>query len=270
MNKFFNCIILCVIFTILIATPAFAQDNGNITMDLKPSTSNDVVFDKIQYTKEGDTERVRIEGSKKANGITKAYHIQVDTRKGTYTVEEKSAKEIYIPVSKGKAYQAKTKESNSVLVPKPIQKNTEPSEQSIKTKSTTNYHAWVSATTDDPVGEDLCETTLYLYWYDYGTTLGIDGNALVLWAANPSQFNTHWYNDDYDLPSPTLFDSDRQIKQEATADYYNWDFMDDDKKTEVSHWIEIIAQNDGTYEYTVEWERSGEYSYLLDLDVYTN
>jgi len=42
------------------------------------------------------------------------------------------------------------------------------------------------------------------------------------------------------------------------------------KKLKFRTGLKITAQNDGTYDYIADWGARGEYSYLLDLDVYTN
>lgn len=253
MKKFLKLTILCVVFSLLVVTTATAQEDGKkVVKELKPQKDSVKVFDKVIYTKDEKSMYVRIEGSKKVDGVTKAYHIKLDPEGGTYLTTEKLPKEM------------------DILETLLSKNNNTNSNNTIEPLSTTYYYAWVQTVTDDLAGEDLCKTKLRLDWVDYGSTIGFDDNDLDTWAANPSQFDTHWYLEDSYLGDPYLYYDNQKLEQDGSAEYYNWDFMDEDEKTEVSHMIQIIAQNDGTYDYVADWGARGEYSLLLDLDVYTN
>ncbi|MCF8011713.1 MAG: hypothetical protein K9L17_07225 [Clostridiales bacterium] len=251
MKKLIQLTILCIIVSLLVVTTATAQENSErIYKKLRPKTESVKVFDEVIYEKDKKSVHVRIKGSKKADGVTKAYHVELNPQKGTYKTTKIPSKEMSIL----KNPSSTEKDTDNIIEP----------------KSTINYYGWVQTVTDDPAGEDLCKTKLWLEWEDYGSTIGFDTHALVTWAANPSSFDTHWYEEDSNLYDPYLYYNDEKLSQEGSAEYYNWDFIDDDEKTEVSHWIQITAQNDGTYDYVTDWGARGEYQLLLDLDVYTN
>lgn len=192
-------------------------------------------FEEVVIDKSGEEGRVVIKGSKKANGLTEAYHVEVNEKTGTYTVE-----------------------------PKEVEKS------SPITNATTTYSGWVRAITDDPPGVDLTKTTLNFSWYDYGSTVNHRSSSLGRWAANPSSLGTNWYKSDWFLDDPYLYYSNQKLQIDGSADYYNYNFLDNDKITEVDHFIIVDIKNNGTYDYTVDWGRRGEGSLLLDLDIEVN
>lgn len=72
------------------------------------------------------------------------------------------------------------------------------------------------------------------------------------------------------LDNYSLNSSKTQLTQKGYGYYRNYDFLDDDEETRVTHIISITAKNDGTYSYVVDWERWGESWITLDLDIETN
>lgn len=62
----------------------------------------------------------------------------------------------------------------------------------------------------------------------------------------------------YLLDNHSLNSSKTQLTQKAYGYYRNYDFLDDDEETRVTHIISITAKNDGTYSYVVDWVRWGE------------
>jgi len=222
MKKFLKITVLCVIFSLLMITTAAAEEDSKkvIVKELKPQNDSVKIFDKVNYTEDEKSMHVRIEGSKKADGVTKAYHLKLNPKEGTYLITEKLPKEM------------------DILETKLSRNNNTNSNNTIEPMSTTYYYAWVQTVTDDLAGEDLCKTKVRLDWVDYGSTIGFYDSDLDTWAANPSQFNTHWYLEESYLDDPYLYYDDQKLLQDGSAEYYNWDFMDEDEKTEVSHWIE--------------------------------
>jgi hypothetical protein len=204
--------------------------------EFKPHKSQDDVFDKvIVATTDEGKEHVIVTGTGTVGGEIEAYEVKLNKEENTYSVEER-----------------------------------EPTEQNMFTMASTSYTGWVKAITDDPVGVDLCSTKLTLSWYDYGSTIGYKSRDLSTWAANPSSLGTHWYVIGSTLDNYSLNSSKTQLTQKGYGYYRNYDFLDDDEETRVTHIISITAKNDGTYSYVVDWERWGESWITLDLDIETN
>lgn len=225
----------------LTTTTTKAEEPGEEVTVLQPVASDDDVFEEITYTIDGEEEHVSINGNKKVSEEAEAYKVIINKEEGTYEVEEKE-----------------------------ITESTTESESTVSPRATTSHTAWVKAITDDPVGVDLTSTKVTLSWYDYGSTIGYKSKALNVWSANPSSLGTHWYNDSKSISTPVQSSHKKDLKVVGKAAFHNYDFLDDDKITNVRHVVEIVAQNDGTYDYFVDWVRSGESYLTLDLDVEIN
>jgi len=82
---------------------------------------------------------------------------------------------------------------------------------------------------------------------------------------------THWYVNSYYKDGPytgfNIIYNQPSTWGPGYASYYNYDFADHSLRTNVSHSIRIEGFNSGYYIYNVNWTRSGEYWWLLDLDV---
>ncbi|MGE7762895.1 hypothetical protein [Peribacillus sp. NPDC097895] len=104
----------------------------------------------------------------------------------------------------------------------------------ISTLATSSKSAWVKAKTDDPVGVNLCTTKLNFSWYDPGSTVGYKSRSLSTWSANPSSLGTHWYTKGSSVSNPSQPSSKSTITQKAYGYYYNYDFLNDDKITNVN------------------------------------
>lgn len=130
------------------------------------------------------------------------------------------------------------------------------------------FSAYVGLTTDDAVGADLCITENTLEWYGNtnGTVL-LDDYDYDYWAANPSSFNTHWYIDSSSGKRPWYSSGDEYIYSENEADYYNYDFLDNDEITTAWHWIEIRGTENGNFTYRWDYEHDGEAAGILDIDI---
>ena len=124
------------------------------------------------------------------------------------------------------------------------------------------HSCMVEAITDDPVRCPLCITTLGLFWWESPPSYLL----MDAWAACPSEMGTHWYVRNYSKSGPYYYQW--YTKGSGHASYYNYDFMLDHLRTDVSHSIWIRGTwGDATGHYSVDWTRSGEYWWLLDLDV---
>ncbi|SDK20578.1 hypothetical protein [Sediminibacillus albus] len=233
--KKFNFLFVLGLFVFLSPSIANAEESGkSLTLEKGYETP----FEDVILKESEDEDRVIIKGTKKTDGKTEAYDVTVNTETDTYTVEPKEVTSV--------------------------------KEDALISPAATTYTGWVKAITDDPVGVDLTRTTLNFSWYDYGSTVGHRSSSLSTWAANPSSLGTHWYVSDRWKSSPYLYYSNQKLRVEGTGDYYNYDFLDNDKITEVDHYIKVDIQNDGTYDYVVDWGRRGESTITLDLDVEVN
>ncbi|EOR20828.1 hypothetical protein KGR20_21350 [Cytobacillus oceanisediminis] len=232
--------VIAIIAVIAIGTsfPIYSKAEEGETQILEPKTSGDEVFQEVKYTVEGEDEHIYISGNKKVSEDAEAYKVILNKDEGTYEVEEKEVTESESPV--------------------------------FSTLATTSHTAWVKAITDDPVGVDLATTKVTLSWYDYGSTIGYKSKALSVWSANPSSLGTHWYNDSKSISTPVQSSTKADLKVVGKAAFHNYDFLDNDKITNIRHVVEIVAKNNGTYDYFVDWVRSGESWITLDLDVEVN
>lgn len=119
--------------------------------------------------------------------------------------------------------------------------------------------------TSDPAGVVLCETWQCMY-YDYnGTSVSNVSRNGGDWAANPSSLGTHWYK--YGLTWGPLEVYSWYARSNLKGEYYNYDFLNDDEITEVTHDITLKAYYDGSCEWFWLWEYSGEAWQLLRLSV---
>ena len=113
--------------------------------------------------------------------------------------------------------------------------------------------------TFDPIDIKVNETTNYLKWQ-------VNGNGTVTWlaftdacwAANPTPVGTHWYVSSCSNSNPYYTSGQTNVINEASGNYYNWDWGDDSEATYVSHFIKATGKNNGTYSYTATYSDSGE------------
>lgn len=238
MKKVFSSLLCGVLFFMMIPVAA-AQQESKVQKELVPEKGSEVIPERVFFEKEGDREEITIQDTEKVDDKQTAYHMEINREKGTYKTTKKKP--------------LKVNGDNKKVTPNAIY-----------------YYGWVKAVTDDPPGADLAATTLRLDWVDYGSTIAPTDHSLKTWAANPSTFGTHWYKDWSTLNNPAQYDSNKKIRLTGGANYYNYDFGDDNERTDSKHHIRMDANNDATYSYEVTMTPSGEFSYLLDLDVYTN
>ncbi|SMO44844.1 hypothetical protein [Melghirimyces algeriensis] len=237
MKKAFSSLLCGVLFFAM--TPVTAAQENHVQKELIPEKNSEVILEKVVFAKEGDREEITIRDTEKVDDQQTAYHMEINREKGTYRTTKKK------PLT--------VNEDNKKVTP-----------------HATYYYGWVKAVTDDPPGADLAATTLRLDWVDYGSTIAPTDHSMKRWAANPSTFGTHWYKDWSNLHNPERYDNNRKIRLICNANYYNYDFGDDSKRTDSKHYIRMDAKNNATYSYEVTMTPSGEFSSLLDLDVYTN
>lgn len=123
--------------------------------------------------------------------------------------------------------------------------------------------------TEDPAQVNLAETTNELNWtvYSNGT---VEWYRWVYgcWSANPSSLGTYWYVDYCRHVAPWYNPERTLVYHDAEGRYYNYDFGNDAEATYAWHWIRIQGQNDGCFTYSWSYSHTGEWSALLQIDLY--
>lgn len=145
----------------------------------------------------------------------------------------------------------------------------------ISPNATSYWTAWVKGTVTDPqpINASLASLRVDLTWGINGSIVSFSSNDITPWAARPSSMQTNWYVSGSNLSQPSYRYSGNdpvKVVQDGSGEFYNYDFLDNDKITEASVWIRISGNNDKTYSYNTDTGFRGEASYLLDLDVVTN
>lgn len=248
-SKFLKILISSLTLTVAFSSSVFASDSvvTKKTVDiLKPNSVSEKVFIEVEMTSfTNGNEQILIKGHHDHGQAPQHYDIKIDKENKTYTATKMKGEELE------KVEQAINKMET---------------ERNITSLSTTSdMHAGVIATTDDPADADLCETSQLLYWNSSGYVDRVKSE----WAANPSEFDTHWFVFSKSWTPISYLDGGRTVFSQNKASYFNWDFLLDDQKTEVSHTISIYGYKAGGYNYDVSWTKSGEGNTLLDLDVST-
>lgn len=100
-----------------------------------------------------------------------------------------------------------------------------------------------------------------LYWTADGNTATYQYRSQNYYVANPSSRNTHWYC--YSIYWTGLIQGTTRITSTNEGHYYNYDFMDPDQITWVTHNTLTGGLSDGSGDYWASTSVSGEYSYLL-------
>jgi len=129
------------------------------------------------------------------------------------------------------------------------------------------YYASVALATQDLPQITLAYTNNYLSWrVNSNGSVSYVADRNDCWAANPSPLGTHWYiSSCYE----NLW-NDGRLNHFVNANYYNHDFGLKNLATYVWHTSTIRGRNDGWFEYHWNYNHWGEFSWLLDIDVYIN
>lgn len=246
------------VLSILSASMLFLTDAHAEETTLNPTSTSDLVLGQVEYSKGvGEEDQITITDSRPANGTTKNYDITIDPVNGTY--ETKSYD--FYPSDEVTAEQINDTYTLEIEAGSPPPVN----------GVYNSYKGSVKVLTEDPINVDCNYTKQTLQWKDYGTTIGYTSRSLSAWAGNPTAAGTHWYKSyAYYDGSPYLYNGRRNLKSSVAAAYYNWDFPSSSKRTDVSHYITITANNNATYNYSVKTTRTGEHYNLLKFTVYTN
>lgn len=104
-------------------------------------------------------------------------------------------------------------------------------------------------------------------WYGNANDAWTGTRSASAWAANPSSLGTHWFVNENRYEG--FVDEGKFINSSSYHSYYNWDFLDDDKRTDVWHRVNIRGYNDGYVYYYTQNGKSGEGSSLLSFQLDT-
>lgn len=233
---------------------------GSKEIELKPTTQSEKIFKRVTLSEDNST--IVVKGEKKERGL-EAYSISVDEENQTYTVtkiEDPDKLQIYERITMKPTNEVQTKETSSTLE----------SNRLLEDSIILTYWLRVTAITDDPVGVDVNWTSQKVTWDHDGTFAYFNAREGDCNWANPSPFGTHWFNDSCTWTQYSRIDGGRTIVSDLESAYHNYDFGDDDLKTSTAHDVHLEVYGTGASDYTVTWSKSGEYSSLLDLDIYVD
>ena len=190
----------------------------------------------------------------KAHGVyestkpAKAYDFSIDVKQETLTLEAAPAIQEPMP------------EHNSI-----------PTGESTDATFIGIGQARVRVVGKDPVFIVVNESTDYLYWHRFnnGTVTWIDYTDNC-YAANPTPAGTHWFTTSCSGNQPWYVAGNVEAVNDVFSEYINWDFWSNAQSTSMSHFIQIVGQNDGQYRYSWNWNAWGEASALLRGTLYLN
>ncbi|MDR6551881.1 hypothetical protein [Paenibacillus qinlingensis] len=255
MKFFAKGLVGCALSLILVipSTAAFAADEK--THKLVPESGSAIILTNVEYTELPDNgSKIRITGSGKANE-KQTFKIEINREKGTYkTIPEERKQEKQDKKSVG-IY-------STPLVKTPLLASNE-----------TFHSAKVKLLTVDPPQADLCYTQNELNWKTY-----LDGSYwyndvtssyVTYWAANPSTLLTHWFVDNYG-GSWTKDNNTQDINHNVYGYYHNYDFQDNNLRTDVQQNVTVIGKKFGEFTYDTSAYTYGEYEYLLTHHIQVN
>lgn len=267
-NVHFKFVIFFILFGLLLPGNVIAQEKREVAY-LTPQSGNELVLEKVSIEKiEKDGKvgtRVSFSGKGKS-GITQAYSLTVNLENKTYKTsrisDEIIEKEFLEPT-----YSTQTKESN-LSYNRMSALNIE-----VQPMATYNYSASVRLLTEDPVFWDICYTRNRLNWktYDSGSYWfnDVTSSFVDVWAANPSPINTHWYVDTYGGSWSKDSTTDR-ITHSVHGYFHNYDFGDNDKRTDVYQSVDVYAEKFGDFNYNAFYDVYGEANALLHSRIFVN
>jgi hypothetical protein len=118
------------------------------------------------------------------------------------------------------------------------------------------------AYTKDPAHIVLCESCNYLGWTYDGAEAAFDRREYNTFAANPSSLGTNWYVSGEGWKEGIKGDP-RNVRSDFSAEFYNYDFMGLNLRTDVAHEISLTGKNNGAYEYSAHMKVDGLFQWLL-------
>lgn len=224
-------VVLYVAFTLAIPS-ANAQSGGDGCKTLSPAPINELVAPEFEVTLQRN--RVTVHGySYVAPGHTfRGFEWGVDLKNCTYYARWITAD--------------KPPSNNTVIDEYFSDRRINPGQaDSIASIPTGNYLAGIKIVSKDPPGFWLAATTNKLYWTTYS-----DGT--VQWyryvkgcQGYTTPLNTHWYVSGcwWSSENPYYSANHQQVYSRIQGSYYNYDFMDPNKRTDAVHYSKITGLN---------------------------
>lgn len=242
MKKLTSILLLSAMLMMLCITQAIAKSPEVI--ELSPSPDSFVKLQSVQLVKYSDKEvTFRVKGHKEPNSEPLSFAIEVDPENKTYKTikKERPSPELF------------TEEPDDTITPQAL---------------TITYVETVFIDTLDPVDIECCETYLTLKW-----TVDQNYDQIVSATRTKGQYDwqptaagTNWYLSYNNYGSFTT--TSTYSTTSTHAKHYNYDFQDDSLATYAYHDIGITGYKDGSFDYSADWNHTGEYYYLLKGSVY--
>lgn len=223
---------------------------------LKPDPSSEAILSSLEAVKFSDGS-VTIRGKEKLQASTTlGFQYSIDLKKGTYKTTK-----LEVPFDLGKGSTQTKQESNL---------NAVSNSGEVSIAAYTSHKGVVRVTTQDPIGWETCWTEQEINWNAYSDgTADWTSRSLSYWVGQPTKGNTNWFlNDYYWLGAPTYGAGNTSVTTEAVGYYFNFDWGDDNQRTDANHYNKIIGYGNGTMDFNWGATHSGEDSWLLDGIIY--
>lgn len=230
-------------------------------LDLRPLPGAEVVVPgfKAFFLSDGSV-TISGKGRARAGAPASGFDFEVDLASGTYTTRRLDPSEIGERRPLQEAFGENRQPGR-------------PGEQPQKITAAILPGTWwgrVRVQTRDPLLVVLTETTTELTWtVDSGGTVSWNSYGDGCWAANPSSLGTHWFVSSCQLGGP-WYPSATRVCNDNRGYYYNWDFEDENLRTNVSQWSWMCGRNDALYDFNWSHNDSGEFSLLIYGSVVLN
>ena len=233
-------------------------------LELRPLPGAEVVVPgfKAFFLSDGSV-TISGKGRARAGAPTSGFDFEVDLASGTYTTRRLDPSEI----EERRPLQEAFGENRQPGRPG---RSGEPPQKITAAVLPGTWWGRVRVQTRDPLLVVLTETTTELTWtVDSGGTVSWISYGDGCWAANPSSLGTHWFVSSCQLGGP-WYPSATRVCNENRGYYYNWDFEDENLRTDVSQWSWMCGRNDALYDFNWSHNDSGEFSLLIYGSVVLN
>lgn len=224
-------VVFSIVLILLLVSDAYANEPAKTTK-LTPEANCYVQLDLVELVTCSDNEiSVRVKGHMDASETPISFLLQVDPTKKTYkTIKNQNPNlELATPADVG-------------------------------TTASTNRRT-VRITTLDPLYIELCKTWLTLTWTYDGTSVNNSSRSKGAWDACPSPLGTDWYliYNNYG----TFYKGQTCHYTSTHAKHENWDFGFNDKGTWAYHDIWTYGYADGSFDWDISFQHTGEGAWLL-------
>lgn len=223
-------------------------------VELEPMADAEVIIPgfKAFFLSDGSV-TISGKGTARVGAPIHGFDFEVDLASGTYTTRRLDPREI----EERKPLQEAFGENRQV----------EPQDGKLKqiTAAVTpgTWFGRVRVQTKDPAFIVLTETRTQLTWTVYsGGTVAWNNYGDGCWAANPSSLGTHWFVS-YCQHGGPWYPSSTRVCNDNRGNYYNWDFLDNNQRTDASQWAWLCGRNDAIYDYNWSHNDSGEFSLFI-------